>query len=157
MRRIRGIAIALVSAATLTLTGAGSAQADGLLDVLSPLVCGLQNNVAGNNNEIHQAGTCDQAATTTPGGDGDGITGYEVVPGGGFLVINGGTVAAQIPCPAGKRVLSGGVEITSGSPIDLRVATSGPNAAGTSWTIAVAGVGAQVTGEFYAICANAAA
>jgi hypothetical protein len=155
MRKMRRITTALISAAALTMLGAGGAQADGLLgDVLSPLVCGLQNNVVGNNNQISQAGTCHQAATTstTPGG----ITGYEVIRFGSFNAANGGGVSSGIMrCPTGKRVLSGGVDVTSGNPNDLIVNTSGPNADGTAWLVFVPAPSTQVSGQFFVICANA--
>lgn len=106
MVKMSRVAAALVSAAALTMTGAGTAQADGLLgDLLSPLVCGLQNNVAGNHNQISQSGTCDQAATTSPATD--GITGREVVS-ASDEVEPGGVGIARVLCPVGKASTGGG-------------------------------------------------
>ncbi|GAB7111033.1 hypothetical protein JCM4814A_93510 [Streptomyces phaeofaciens JCM 4814] len=120
-------------------------------------MCGLQNNVNGNNNQINQRATCEQAATTTPPPAG-GITGYEVVSQGSFTFFEPGTfTTAVMSCPAGKRVLSGGYIVTSGNPNFLSVTQTGPTADGTGWRMGVAATGGPVSGEFYTICANATA
>ncbi|MEU0375204.1 hypothetical protein ABZ070_34590 [Streptomyces sp. NPDC006283] len=158
--------ITSASAAAL-LIGAGGAHAQGeggLLSLLGNpsivLACFPSGQVGqGNTFSGTQNINCSQSASTTtnPPAPNGGITGYEVVPGGGFTVSDGVTVGGTVACPAGKRVLSGGVNITSGFSSDLRITTSGPNPAGTNWRLGVAGVDDPVSGEFYAICANAVA
>ncbi|MCX5377348.1 hypothetical protein [Streptomyces sp. NBC_00091] len=135
-----------------------TAHADGglLSGILSPVVCGLQTNVNGNNNQVAQGGTCEQTATPTPP-NGGGITGYQVIPIDTVTLGPNQSAGRGAFCPAGKRALSGGVVPTTTGTSGLEVNWSGPNADGTRWEVAVDNEGDQEeTVTFYIVCANAA-
>ncbi|RSS81153.1 hypothetical protein [Streptomyces sp. WAC06614] len=156
MKRISGIAAAMVSAAVLTMTGAGAAQADGLLgDLLSPLVCGLQNNVNGDNNQVAQTGTCHQASAQSGGG---GVTGAQQVRGGGTQIAPGQYGRDTAFCPAGKVATGGGYDSFPGGfrPENeqfLPATTEPPN----NWSVYGVNEGTQpVTVTAIAICVDAA-
>lgn len=139
------IAASLVSAAVLTMTGAGTAKADGLLgDVLSPLVCGLQNNVMGNNNHVSQSGTCDQTASPTPGnGGGGGVTGTQQYQGPTVEIAPGQSGGSIAPCPDGKVATGGGYQSSNGfratSESYIPTTTESPH----SWTVFGVNEGSQ--------------
>ncbi|MGW7453483.1 hypothetical protein [Streptomyces sp. NPDC054787] len=153
---LRYMATTTVAIAALSSVSLGSASADdGLLSgLLSPLVCGLQNNVNGDHNHVTQGGTCHQSSTSTPPANG-AITGYERVFVGVFDLLPGERAIANGFCPAGKRALSGGAYPDGGGSTEgLRVNYSAPGADG-SWPMEVTNEGpTRVAGSFYVICAN---
>ncbi|RSS64129.1 hypothetical protein EF912_02450 [Streptomyces sp. WAC07061] len=159
MRRTLRFALTVVAAAAIGGSGAGSAHADGdlLSGLLSPVVCGLQNNVNGSNNQVTQGGTCHQSSTPTPPAPSTGIAGYEPIL-LDRVVLEGGSSAGRGGfCPAGKRVLSGGVRPTTGTGASsaVTVSFSGPRDDGTGWDVAANNAGPDtVSLDFYMICAN---
>ncbi|MFE6848498.1 hypothetical protein [Streptomyces sp. NPDC057686] len=159
MRKLGRILTVLTTAAAMGISGmGGTAQADdGLLSVvLSPLLCGVQNNVNGSNNQFNQATSCQQTSTTTPPGQA-GFTGYELVSSEPNTFTGIYISTTTVPCPAGKRVLGGGLTVDSGLPSLITLNASGPNPAGTAWVVSFSGDARNndpVTFHTYATCAN---
>lgn len=158
MRTTGRIIATLASVIAMATVGAGQAQADnGLLGLLSPLLCGVQNNVNGDNNQFNQATSCQQSATTTPTPPpaGNGFSGYQVAT---VAISPTGTTSATAGCPAGKRVLGGGVSADPGGPAGLPwiVRESGPVLNETAWRVSVdvPANSPAVNGHVYAICAD---
>ncbi|MGW7454375.1 hypothetical protein [Streptomyces sp. NPDC054787] len=159
MRKMSRIAASLVSAAVLTMTGAGTAQADGLLgDLLSPLVCGMQNNVMGNNNHVSQSGTCDQTAAPTPGnGGGGGVTGAQQYVGQAVQIAPGQSGGAVANCPAGKVATGGGYQGSTDFRPTSESYLQATNEPPTSWTVSGVNEGTQPASLLpVVICVDAA-
>ncbi|MFE1558882.1 hypothetical protein ACFW6V_28360 [Streptomyces sp. NPDC058734] len=155
MRKTGRIGATLAAVVAMAAFGAGQAQAaDGpLLGLLSPLLCGVQNNVNGSNNQFNQATSCQQTATTTPPTS-TGFTDYEIVE-NEFTVGVGGAFGDTVACPAGKKVTGGGLTSPAFSASAVDLYQSGPTPDGTSWVIRGANTsGAPLTVNTYAICAN---
>ncbi|MFF5449513.1 hypothetical protein [Streptomyces sp. NPDC012888] len=156
MRKISRIFASLTAAMAMAAAGSGQAHADdNLLGLLSPLLCGVQNNVNGDNNQFNQATSCHQTATTTTPPANNGIPGYEVVS-EPFAVFNNGIVATDVDCPTGKHVIGGGASADDSGIHDIHVLESGPTPDQTAWRVTVQALdGAPTTnGHFYAICAT---
>lgn len=155
VRKMSRFAASLVGAAVLTMTGVGTAQADGLLDdLLSPLVCGLQNNVMGNNNQVGQSGRCHQTASTTPGGG--GVTTQQYF-GNTQTIAPGQTVDAVASCPDGMVATGGGYQGSDGFRPTSESYLAQTNESPHSWT--VSGVNEGPGNAFMTplvICADAA-
>jgi len=70
-----------------------------------------------------------------------------------------------VSCPAGKRVIGGGTNLgtnatQNGQQRSVTVSLSGPNGAGTAWSVQlfneeVSGAGTSIDLQVFAICASA--
>ena len=102
----------------------------------------------------------------------NGVSGYEVVSQTFkevFIENSGGmrglSEVKSISCPAGKRVIGGGTNLgtnatQNGQQRSVSVSLSGPNGAGTAWSVQlfnneISGGGTSIDLQVYAICASA--
>jgi len=82
-----------------------------------------------------------------------GFSGYQIVNGSAIPIPPGGAISAGISCPAGKKILSGGVDTSStlDATISRSVASSD-----TSWNIGVRNEGSStISVTLQAVCAFA--
>lgn len=156
-RTLRSMLTVAATVAAVGGLGVGNAHADDVLSgLLSPLVCGLQNNVNGDHNQVSQGATCHQSSTPAPPTSGGGITGYEVIQFDTVTLSNSTATRREGSCPAGKRALSGGAT-TTGYFVTGQVIESGPTAGGTGWIVGVSNdAPTPVTWNLYIVCANVA-
>jgi hypothetical protein len=102
----------------------------------------------------------------------NGVSGYEVVNQTFkevFIENSGGmrglSEIKTVSCPAGKRVIGGGTNLgtnptQNGQQRSVTISLSGPNGAGTAWSVQlfneeVSGTGTSIDLQVYAICATA--
>ncbi|MFJ5780195.1 hypothetical protein [Streptomyces sp. NPDC093094] len=153
MRKTGRIIATLAASTALTAVGAGQAQAaDGplgpVLGLVSPLLCGVQGTV---DNIVGQTTSC--PSTTSPAAT--AISGYEVVT-SSFAIEGQGVAKVTLACPAGKKVLGGGVNADSGDLTALDLVESAPTLDATAWRASVVGSAGmpRTEGHFYAVCAD---
>ncbi|QPP09065.1 hypothetical protein G4Z16_24610 [Streptomyces bathyalis] len=152
MTKASRIAAIMTAAAVASVIGAGSAQAAPKDPGPSVNVCGQNNSVKGNNNEVNAGVTC----TVNVNSSSNGFSGYEIVNDDFSLTGVGSTESEVVPCPAGKRAVGGGAsanDLEEADNIDLL--TSGPVLNGTAWQVTVESLDSGTTeGQFSAICAD---
>lgn len=102
----------------------------------------------------------------------NGVSGYEVVNQTFkevFIENSGGmrglSEVKSVSCPAGKRAIGGGTNLgtnptQNGQQRSVSVSLSGPNGAGTAWSVQlfneeVSGTGTSIDLQIFAICASA--
>jgi hypothetical protein len=97
------------------------------------------------------AGPAGPAGPQGPAGA-SGVSGYEIVTVGPFTIPPGGGISASVSCPAGKKLLSGGVD-SSNSGFTTMGRSYPVN--DTTWNIGIRNDGAgAVASNVYAICAS---
>lgn len=182
------VAVVAISAAALAASGAGVSKAPKVkvkcpTKVLSgkKVTCRLFGKLPqgpkgdqGPRGPRGQKGEKGQRGEAGPKGatGADGVSGYEVVNQTFkevFIENSGGmrglSEVKSVSCPAGKRVIGGGTNLgtnatQNGQQRSVTVSLSGPNGAGTAWSVQLfneetIGGGTSIDLQVYAICASA--
>ncbi|MGW7645486.1 hypothetical protein [Streptomyces bobili] len=168
MKPAKRISTICAVAAAGVLLGGTAAHADGdggllglgLLNTPSiTLACFPAGQVgSGNSFTGNQNINCSQTATAPTngnGGPGGEFSNYERILGPVFTVQAGSNGGYTLACPAGKKVLGGGVQWLGGDPNDFVILSSGPASSNESeWEILVRSEGGPVTAQGGITCAN---
>jgi Collagen triple helix repeat (20 copies) len=89
-----------------------------------------------------------------------GISGYQTVSGPWTNIATNGLATASAICPAGKKVLAGGLDTPLGDFVKLAIVQSSPYDAypsvGNAWGVRAYDVGTDGVFRAWAICANVA-